>query len=244
MRYFIVIFLLLYNTVIAANLHLKSGQNRVNIIELYTSEGCSSCPRADKWLSSLKNNDEVFKKFIPMAFHVTYWDFIGWKDTFGEVKHDNRQRYYSSNIWNKNAVYTPQFIINAKEYRRWFSFQGMPSFKKQYGGNLEVQIRDKQIKTSFYSKKIHSQEVKVNTIILGFDYAIEIKSGENDDKTLEHDFVVLKHIEQDSKIIGNKLTLKTAFPFIKKDKHSKAITVWVSDKNGQIIQAVGGYLIN
>ena len=97
----------------------SSSEYKTPLIELYTSQGCSSCPPADKWLSSLKDEPKLFKEFIPMAFHVSYWDFLGWKDKFANIKNDIRQRQYSK-IWNKNSLYTPQFIVNAKEYKRWF----------------------------------------------------------------------------------------------------------------------------
>ena len=62
----------------------KSPDNRVVLLELYTSEGCSSCPPADRFLSELKDAGISDQQLIPMAFHVTYWDYIGWKDRFAK----------------------------------------------------------------------------------------------------------------------------------------------------------------
>ena len=86
MKTLIIIFLL-FQGLNAIN--FKSPENKVSLIELYTSEGCSSCPRADEWLNKLKEHKNLFKTFIPLAFHVTYWDFIGWKDSFGKKYFDN-----------------------------------------------------------------------------------------------------------------------------------------------------------
>ena len=60
----------------------ESGPTRAHLIELFTSEGCSSCPPAESWLSKLKNEPGLWKNFVPLAFHVDYWDHLGWKDPF------------------------------------------------------------------------------------------------------------------------------------------------------------------
>ena len=80
---------LFQNSAIARECSAKSGETTVPLLELYTSEGCSSCPPADKWLSGQKFDSS---KFIPLAFHVDYWDYIGWKDQFSKVQYSDRQR--------------------------------------------------------------------------------------------------------------------------------------------------------
>lgn len=82
------------------------------LVELFTSQGCSSCPPADQVMNQLAENPN----FIPLSYHVTYWDYIGWKDTLGRDFADRRQRSYSS-FKNSRRVYTPQMIINGgKEF--------------------------------------------------------------------------------------------------------------------------------
>jgi len=99
----------------------SSPETRVAVLELYTSEGCSSCPPADRFLSALKDAGISDKQLIPMAFHVTYWDHIGWKDRFAKKQYDQRQR--SLAIKNrKNSVYTPQFVLVGDDYRRYATF--------------------------------------------------------------------------------------------------------------------------
>ncbi|WP_298431307.1 thioredoxin family protein [uncultured Jannaschia sp.] len=80
------------------------------VIELYTSQGCSSCPPADEMLGQLAENDEV----IALSFHVDYWDWIGWKDTFADPAHTARQRAYAA-AEGANTVYTPQFIVGGTD---------------------------------------------------------------------------------------------------------------------------------
>lgn len=93
---------------------VSSPQNRVAVLELYTSEGCSSCPPADRFLSQLKDSGISDRQLIPMAFHVTYWDYIGWNDRFAKKQFDQRQRELAYK--NKSStVYTPQFLLSGDD---------------------------------------------------------------------------------------------------------------------------------
>src|SRR6266581_8918944 len=66
----------------AASFEFHSGETRTSFLELYTSEGCSSCPSAEAWLSRLKESSRLWKDLVPVAFHVDSWDYLGWKDPF------------------------------------------------------------------------------------------------------------------------------------------------------------------
>lgn len=221
----------------------KSGENKVTLMELYTSQGCSSCPPADKWLSDLKKEKTLFKKFIPLAFHVTYWNYIGWNDIFANSINDDRQRRYSKEVWEKNSVYTPQFVIDTKEYRQWFHNKSLPNFSNKYAGNLEVTLDEKNYLTiSYFNKNVKNKDVTLNIVLEGFDYAISIKSGENSHKILHHDFVVLKHIHKKSTIKNNKLKYKIKLQYVQDSKKQKALVVWISDKQHNQLQAVGNYI--
>ena len=77
------------------------------VVELFTSQGCSSCPPADEMLHALAERDDV----IALALHVDYWDYIGWKDEFAQAKFSKRQREYAA-IGGRRSVYTPQMIVN------------------------------------------------------------------------------------------------------------------------------------
>ncbi len=242
MKKFLIITALVSNILFAQDYTFESKEDRVNIIELYTSQGCSSCPPADKWLSNLKEHPKLFKDFIPMAFHITYWDFIGWKDVFATKANDNRQRYYSNKVWKKNSVYTPQFIINAKEYKKWFSNQNFPTFEKKYGGNLNINLNNNKLQVSYFNKNIKDKKVYLNIGILGFNYDIDIKRGENKYKTLEHDFVILNHIQKFAEIKNNKLDINTTLFNLKENKKKNALVIWLSDYDSNILQATGGYI--
>ena len=74
----------------------ESGETQSTLIELFTSEGCSSCPPAEKWMSALKSNQDLWKTIIPVAFHVDYWDRLGWRDCFAKPEFTSRQQRYAA----------------------------------------------------------------------------------------------------------------------------------------------------
>ena len=94
-------------------LSLQSASADVDpvVVELYTSQGCSSCPPADEMLGALAARDDV----IALSLHVDYWDWIGWPDTFGDPAHSDRQRAYAA-ATRSNMVYTPQFVIGGADH--------------------------------------------------------------------------------------------------------------------------------
>ena len=238
MKTLIIIFLL-FQGLNAIN--FKSPENKVSLIELYTSEGCSSCPRADEWLNKLKEHKNLFKTFIPLAFHVTYWDFLGWKDSFGKKYFDKRQRNYSSNVWKKNSVYTPQFVIDSKEYRQWFSSKKFPKIKNEYAGILEADLENNKIKVSYInSNKNMNLLININILILENNLKVLVKKGENKNKILKHNFVVKDFYNYRSEIKNGEF--KNSYSLDIQDKKNKILIVFISSESNQQIQALGSYL--
>ena len=103
----------------------ESGAAQTTLLELFTSEGCSSCPVAEKWLSQFKTNSDLWKKIVPVAFHVDYWDNLGWPDRFAKAEFTLRQRRYAAS-WPTGAVYTPAFVVNGKEWSGFFDQKAPP----------------------------------------------------------------------------------------------------------------------
>jgi hypothetical protein len=81
----------------------------VVVVELYTSQGCSSCPPADEVLAQLSGRDDV----ITLSLHVDYWDYLGWRDTFAQHQFSQRQAAYRD-AWRKSIVYTPQMVVQGR----------------------------------------------------------------------------------------------------------------------------------
>jgi hypothetical protein len=102
----------------SADCTVHSDSHARALVELYTSEGCSSCPPADHWLSELATRGD--KRVVPLAFHVSYWDYIGWKDRFADARYTERQRDIAQ-AQGASMVYTPQVMIGGEDFRRWSS---------------------------------------------------------------------------------------------------------------------------
>ena len=92
----------------------RSAAVAPRVVELYTSEGCNSCPPADRWLSTLKNRTDV----LPLAFHVDYWDRLGWTDRFASPAWTARQHEAGARGGARFA-YTPQVLVDGRDWKRW-----------------------------------------------------------------------------------------------------------------------------
>jgi hypothetical protein len=205
------------------DIEFSSGDHQNLLIELFTSQGCSSCPPADNWLNSFKDNPQLFKKIIPMAFHVDYWDYLGWKDSFSKKDYSARQRAHYD-VGHIVQVYTPVILKNNREIKRG-DLYNKESFKKLVG-NLTVHILDKKVLITFdpTNKK---KNLTAHVALLGIGFEEKIYFGENKDKRLMHDFVVLEHEQKKSKENSWSIDLPTSK--IKAKKY--AIAVWVTDRH-------------
>lgn len=215
-----------------------SGNTHIPLIELYTSEGCSSCPPADKWLSSLKSHDELFKGFVPLALHVDYWDYIGWKDPFASPEHSQRQRQYAHE-YKERTVYTPGIRKSGEEWRTWRLWGGPTVEEAPEVGSLNVNVEEGGSFSAGFSGE-SSQALQLNIAVLGLGLQTKVKRGENRGKTLKHDFVVLSL----SRYASAEQT-KWSGVIDKPEMSAKgyAIAVWLSKKGSvKPEQAVGGYL--
>src|SRR5215471_11070793 len=96
----------------------SSGPHTTALVELYTSEGCDTCPPADHWLSSLFSRGFTPAQVVPFALHVDYWDYIGWKDPYGRAEFSARQRKLAA-MRRPTIVYTPQVLLQGRDFRRW-----------------------------------------------------------------------------------------------------------------------------
>lgn len=161
-----------------------SGLSRVHLLELYTSEGCSSCPPVEKWVNSLRGHKGLFKNFIPIAFHVNYWDYIGHKDSWAKPKYTKRQRKYASE-WGNKGVYTPGFVLNGKEWRT--RFRKVPDSKGRDTGRLVVTQSLKE-KGEFLVKYSKKGTYNLLAAVLKSGIETKVKKGENAGKTLKHNF--------------------------------------------------------
>ena len=172
-----------------------SSDNRVALLELYTSEGCSSCPPADRFMSRVKRADISDQQLIPLSFHVTYWDHIGWKDRFSHPQHDARQRKLAK-MNNSSEVYTPQFIMNGKDFRRHGSFDNeivrINSIAAEYKLELSAELNADAIDVVLDTRRPIDSNDKAAVFIALYEHGLssEVSDGENKGEQLHHDYVV------------------------------------------------------
>ena len=102
---------------LAAQCAAQSGSRTVALVELYTSEGCDSCPPADRWLSSLSAQGHTPDKVVPLSLHVDYWDYIGWKDPYAKREFATRQRKLAD-LKRAKVIYTPQVLLQGQDFRQ------------------------------------------------------------------------------------------------------------------------------
>ena len=224
---------LLLSTNVYTDMQVQSGNKQNIMIELFSSEGCSSCPPAENWLNNFDNNPNLWTKYIPLAFHVDYWDRLGWKDPFAQ--HDFTQRQYQ---YRKNAhttgVYTPGFFTNSQEWRGWYD-RSITDVKTEFGGILSLKVKNETMEIK-YAKKGNYQ---IHVALLGFGLETQVPRGENKGKFLKHNFVVLNMKSYFSKeAILN-------IPLLKTQTKAKryALVAWITQNNSmQTLQSVGGWL--
>ncbi len=226
----------------AETLVLESRAERVSLLELYTSEGCSSCPPADRWLSDLRHDPRLWQMVVPVAFHVDYWDYIGWPDRFSSPRYSQRQRSYARN-GHVGSVYTPGFVLAGKEWRSWFFSPLLKVNSDEAVGRLSLEVNHDRVSALFDPATPTSRPLELHVAVLGFGLGTEVEAGENAGKTLKHDFVVLGHTRVAMHRHEDGLTAQTALPEPRFESSQKAIAAWVSVAGDPSpIQAVGGWL--
>jgi hypothetical protein len=183
---------------VAATCAAESADHRVALLELYTSEGCNSCPPADRWLSSLQDRGFDTRRVIPLAFHVDYWDYIGWHDRFAQPEFSQRQRAAAQRN-NTSFIYTPQFIYDGQDFRSpWVA--GRMSDKLQPINSQSAALK-MQLQHSTGTNSVHAllkisnsaaQSARVYLVLFENGLHSAVSGGENAGKKLYHDYVVRK----------------------------------------------------
>lgn len=186
----------------------QSPANRMIVAELYTSEGCSSCPPADRWLTSQLATPERSNSILALSFHVDYWNYIGWEDPYSRKQFTERQ-YTHRRAGNVSQIYTPQFVFSNREVRRWGQAGLIPQ-------RLAAMQQDKApvgVQVSLERKASDQVEIKVKTewlderysggrVFLAFyedNLSQQVKAGENRGELLKHDRVV-RHLSEAKKV--------------------------------------------
>ncbi|MEM7430304.1 MAG: DUF1223 domain-containing protein [Pseudomonadota bacterium] len=219
----------------------SSRDTRTALVELYTSEGCSSCPPAERWINALEDERGLWHDFIPLALHVDYWDYIGWPDRFAKPEYAKRQRQYAAE-GGARVVYTPGMFVNGEEWLGWrrgdldVDTDTMP-------GVLSLSVINNDVAVHFAPAVATTDSLRVNIALVGMGLETEVRAGENKGRKLEHDFVALnvQSVALENSAAGYKAI--TELPQSDIESNRYAVVAWVTNGKTQApIQAVGGYL--
>ncbi|HKB82552.1 MAG TPA: DUF1223 domain-containing protein [Burkholderiales bacterium] len=176
-----------------------SSASRVAVLELYTSEGCSSCPPADQWVSALPAKGFKSDRVIALAFHVDYWDQLGWPDRMAKAQFSARQRMQAHRN-GATFVYTPQLLLSGADYRSTFSdisFGSRVNELNRLPAAATLSLRQRPA-SSGVAVELDMRLLQVASGHIAQTYIAitenrlqsAIKAGENQGKLLQHDFVV------------------------------------------------------
>ncbi len=179
-----------------ADQRIKSNQYKTSVVELYTSEGCSSCPPADKFLSDLGKAEQA-DLIIPLAFHVDYWDYIGWKDPYANADYTRRQRVVAR-INHQSSIYTPEFVVDGAEARgsREITNRVSATYNSFAEADITLKLSDidagkVMVSVSIENIKYSGADVpEVYLAVFENGLSSSINAGENQGRRLVHDFVV------------------------------------------------------
>jgi hypothetical protein len=211
-----------------------SGKNRLPVVELYTSEGCSSCPPADQWLSQLKGQAAVVQ-----AFHVAYWDQLGWVDRFATPAHTVRQRQVGA--WNQQAnIYTPQAVLNGQEWKRWGgTVAGMAAEPALAQISLHQKGPD-QFEAMVTPAPNAPSKWSAYWTVTENGHSSKVQAGENAGEFLQHDFVVRQYVAAGVYPSDTQAAQKLAFRSIASSPgHPRRINLVVFDpQTGKTLQAL------
>lgn len=209
------------------------------VLELFTSQGCSSCPAADVLLEASKK--EFSKEVYALSYHVDYWNYIGWKDPFSKANYSKKQRKYNVKFRN-NSNYTPQVVINGKEHVVGSSKPKMSAaiqkYKKMNTDNHivlgDVKVNANTISFSYEVEGSHKDK-NIRAIVVLDERTTSVKRGENRNRTLKNsNIVVAQKIEALSSEVRN---VTIAIPEIVKSKEKISLIVLVEDDTYTITAA-------
>jgi hypothetical protein len=173
-----------------------SDNGTMALLELYTSEGCSSCPPADAWLTELRRQGIGAGRLIPLAFHVDYWNDLGWTDRFSQVAFSERQRSLARG-GGARSVYTPALMLNGAEYRRRGSEgieRDIESIRRQPArADLSLSVIHDRMTARIEGEarlKASIDTAQVFVALVENNLDTVVRAGENNGRRLHHEAVV------------------------------------------------------
>jgi len=171
----------------------RSPAHTVALLELYTSEGCNSCPPADRFVSGLRGDGLDRDKVVPLSLHVDYWDYIGWKDVYASPVFTERQRWLSAQAGSR-TLYTPEIFLGGAEQRHWKG--GIAAAVQRINqqparANIELAIGRMAGSAIPVEARVQApRDSKLFVALVESGLSSQVSAGENRGVTLRHDHVV------------------------------------------------------
>ncbi|REG59128.1 hypothetical protein B0G80_1857 [Paraburkholderia sp. BL6669N2] len=190
-----------------------SPAHRVALVELYSSEGCNSCPPADNWLSQWKNSGAT-QGIVPLALHVDYWNSLGWTDRFSQHRFTERQQALTD-LGGGHTIYTPEIFVSGRELRSW---SRRDSFESSIGkvvgepaqANVALELKQQQTPGAFnvtaqFTSKSADTAGQLDAYLAVYENSLssQVGAGENSGVTLHHERVVRQWIGPVPLVAGN-----------------------------------------
>lgn len=229
---------------LADPLRFESGTRQTQVLELYTSHGCDSCPPADAWFRTLAERPELWRDLIPLAFHVDYWDGPAWRDRFSAAEFGQRQRSYHA-AGAVRTIVTPGFVLAGREWKGWYDEQPLEIKPGPEVGRLKLVVEPgREVGLSFQPvAAMPTGELTAQLAVLGFGLSSPIGGGENAGRRLEEDFVVLG-LSQGKPLGGEGREWRIDWPQLKvAEPGRRALVAWISRAGDpKPLQAVGDWL--
>lgn len=205
----------------------NSGQ--AQLVELFTSQGCSSCPQAERWLSQFQQHPSLWHTLFPLAWHVDYWDQLGWKDQFARPEFSRRQYWYH-HLGHSKAVYTPQVLVDGNEWA------GLLTTPRGELPDAEI-LSGAAFSATVSGDTLTAQgEGLLNIALVRTEYSQRIYRGENAGRRLQQPFVVLGYTQVPS-LNGQ---WQTPLPATTEEIAADAIVIWVTSPGNPAPLAIAG----
>jgi hypothetical protein len=176
----------------------QSPAHTVALVELYTSEGCSSCPPADRFFGGLRPAGVAPSQAVLLALHVDYWNYIGWKDPFSRKAFTERQRWLSD-LAGTRTIYTPEFFVGGHEQRDWSGgLQGSIGKINKLPARAGIAMSLGALGAAGLPVDVVANSPMGGTLHVALvedALTVDVKTGENGGRTLHHEHVVREWLE-------------------------------------------------
>ncbi len=219
---------------------VTQAQNTPTVIELFTSQGCSSCPPADELLEKI--NEDYGDNVITLSYHVDYWDYIGWKDPFATKQFTQKQYTYAEKFKSR-SVYTPQAVINGRSHYTgsdkttiYRVLNTSPKNTHHVRLTLTNTIKEEKTVTINYKVSENNPDNELTFVIAIDEKITAVKRGENRNKTLRNTHVVVAEQTMHSQAPNGQVLL--TLPIWIQDNDQLSVVAYVAKTNVGIIDAV------